>query len=137
MSQTTQLTDLSCYAFNQLLAGTSLAEVYDNLSVDDLLDGAELIELKTMLNNKADKQGLIIDEPYLRPRTASESFLNVNAKLLTSTIGAGAQVTLEAGGVVMLIHLSDIPKLIIKQSAPPEVLSFLAFVYFTNNGEVA
>ncbi len=136
MSQVTPLSDLARGAFNQLLAGTSIDEVYDNLSIDDLLDDAELIELEAMLHGKAGDQGLILDGDHLRPRTVLESFLNVNAELLTATVGAGLQVTLEADRTAMLIHLSDIPELIIKQSAPPKVLSFLAFVYFTNTGEV-
>lgn len=135
MSQITPLNDLAFYAFNQLLAGTSIDEIYDNLNIDALLDGAEQVELIVMLREKAGSQGLVIDGGHLRPRTALEAFLNVNAGLLTSTIGAGLQVTLEAGGAEMLIHLSDIPKLIINQVVPAKVSSFLAYVYFTNIGE--
>ncbi|HKM27778.1 MAG TPA: hypothetical protein VJY57_10110 [Thiopseudomonas sp.] len=124
------------YTFNQLLEGTSFAEVYDNLNINDLLDDDEQAELIVMLKEKAASQGLIISDEHLRPRTVLESFLNVNAELLTATVGAGAQVTLEADGVVMLIHLSDIPELIIKQVVPAKVSSFLAYVYFTNIGGV-
>lgn len=136
MSQVTSLSDLAHYAFDQLLTGTSINEVYDNLNIYELADDAELIELEAILNKKAGSQGLTLDSEHLRPRTTLESFLNVNAERLTATVGAGLQVTLEADGAAMLVHLSDIPELIIKQSAPPKVLSFLAFVYFTNTGEV-
>jgi len=136
MSQIIPLRDLARCAFNQLLAGTGIDEVYDNLNIDALLDDAEQVELIVILKEKAGSQGLIFDGEYLRPRTTLESFLNANAGQLTSTARAGSQVTLEADGVVMLIHLSDIPELIVKQSVPPKALSFLAYVYFTNVGEV-
>ena len=132
MSQITPLSELARYAFNQLMNGTDIAEVYDNLSIYERIDGAELIELETMLNKKADNQGLAIDGEHLRPRTALEAFLNANAERLTATVEAGLQVTLEADGMVMLIHLSDIPALIIEQQVPAKALSLLAFVYFTN-----
>ena len=136
MSQITPLSDLARYAFNQLLTGTSLSEVYHNLNIYDLA-GGEVIELEAMLNRKAGGLGLAIDGEHLRARTTLETFLNANAERLTATVEAGQKVTLEADGVSILIHLSDIPALIIEQQAPPKALSFLAFVYFANISEVA
>ena len=131
MSQVTPLSDLARYAFNQLLADRCIDEVYENLNIYALLDDAELIELEAMLDKKAGDLGLAIGRK-LRSRTVLEAFLTANAERLTAMVGEGFQVTLEADGMVMLIHLNDIPALFINQQVPAKALSLLAFVYFTN-----
>ena len=79
MSQITPLSELARYAFNQLLNGTDIAEVYENLNIYALLDDAELIELEAMLDKKAGDLGLAI-EGELRPRAVLEAFLAANAE---------------------------------------------------------
>ena len=130
-TKTFSVKKLARYAFNQLLSGIELSEVYDNLNIFERLNNDEDdSKFELQLNALAAKHGYLIKFDYLQPMTKLEAFFNQSASNVTATFEGDLQVTLACNGSAIKFSLNEVPKLIKSVEMPAATAGMLSKLYF-------
>lgn len=122
------LEQLATFSFNQLLSGAYLDEVYENLGIFDRLDGQQESQLRSMLEAKAAKLCMVLDE-YLRPMTCLES-LAYNTKTPLEAYTSQGYLIVQSDLACVSLALGMVPEVIATQRIPVSLMGLMALVYF-------
>ena len=122
------LEQLAIFAFNQLLSGACLDEVYENLAIFDRLDDQQESQLRSMLEAKAAKLCMVLDD-YLRPMTCLESLAH-NTKTPLEAYTSQGYLIVQSDLTCVRIALGMVPEVIATQRIPVSLMGLMALVYF-------
>ena len=122
------LEQLAIFAFNQLLSGACLDEVYENLAIFDRLDDQQESQLRAMLEAKAAKLCMVLDD-YLRPMTCLESLVH-NTKTPLEAYTSQGYLIVQSDLTCVRIALGMVPEVIATQRIPVSLMGLMALVYF-------
>ena len=128
MKSTFTLEQLATFAFNQLLSGTYLDEVYENLAIFDRLDDQQESQLRSMLEAKAAKLFMVLDD-HLRPMTCLES-LAYNTKTPLEAYTSQGYLIVQGDLACVRLSLGMVPEVIATQRIPVSLMGLMALVYF-------
>lgn len=124
----TSLNQLATFAFNQLLSGTCLDEVYENLAIFDRLDDQQESQLRALLEAKAAKQSMVLDD-HLRPMTCLESLAH-NTKTPLEAYTSQGYLIVQSDLTCVRLSLGMVPEVIATQRIPVSLMGLMALVYF-------
>lgn len=129
MKNTSTLDQLATFALNQLLSGTCLDEVCDNLSIFERLDDQAESRFFGLVEEKAKAFGMVLGGDYLRPMTDLEAFIH-NAKTPLTAHASRGHLTLGSGWLQISVALDRVPEVIATQCIPVTTMGLIALVYF-------
>ena len=129
MKSTFTLEQLATFALNQLLSGTGIDEVCENLAIFDRLDDQEESHFFGLVEEKAKAFGMVLGGESLRPMTGLENFI-YRAKAPLTAYASRGRLTLEAGQRQVSLDLDKVPEVIATQRIPVSLMGLMALVYF-------
>jgi len=129
MKSTFTLDQLATFALNQLLSGTCLDEVCDNLSIFERLDDQAESRFFGLVEEKAKAFGMVLGGDYLRPMTDLEGFF-YSAKAPLTAYASSGRLALESDQRQVSFELDKAPDVIAMQRIPVTAIGLIALVYF-------
>lgn len=129
MKSTFTLEQLATFALNQLMAGTCLDEVCENLAIFERLDDQEESQFRELLGDKLAKLYMVLDDDHLRPMTCLESLAH-NTKTPLEAYTSQGYLIVQSDLTCVRLALGMVPEVIATQRIPVSLMGLMALVYF-------